>query len=79
MTTQKLEWLKDYKEFSVGMWLVPDPSGLKQIQEYQASSELIEYKKREIINVEKRDRTLFLDVDRGILFAVHDPRTYRLF
>jgi hypothetical protein len=79
MAKQKMEWLKDYKELRIEMSPVPDRTGLKTIEEYEASNELVEYKKGRIINVEKRDRNLFRDIDGGFFFAVSDPSAYRLF
>ena len=78
MAKQKMEWLKDYKEFRLEMSPVPDRTGLKTIEEYEASSELVEYKKGQIINVEKLDGTLFHDADNGIFFAARDSRAYCL-
>jgi hypothetical protein len=75
MANQKLEWLKDYKEHSLALFPVQNRTGPP---EFRASNELIEYKKGEIINVEKRDSTMFRDVNRGIFFIAHDPSAYRL-
>lgn len=79
MAKQKMEWLKDYKGLTLGMYPKPDPTGLKQTAEYESNDKVVEYKKRQVINVEKRDRTLFHDLDNNLLFRVDDPSAYRLF
>ncbi len=80
MAKQKMEWLKDYKELRLEMPPVPTRDGsLKCIEECEASSEIVEYKKGQIINVEKLDHASFNDIDNGILFRVNDSNAYRLF
>jgi hypothetical protein len=88
MAIEKMEWQKDYKTLRIEMFSVPDRTGgLKRTEECQASSELVEYKKGQTINVEQRDRTfsfqgvertLFHDVDNDIFFTADDSAEYRL-
>jgi hypothetical protein len=77
MAFKKLEWLADYKELN------PDPlprenKARPSIVEFEASNEIFEYKKGEIINVDEMGGGRFRDVDRNIDFQVYQPGQYRL-
>jgi hypothetical protein len=78
MTTRKLEWIADYKELNPVPLPRENKSGLSKVQEFEASNEVFEYKKGEIINVEEMGKGWFRDVDKNINFHVSESKQYRL-
>jgi hypothetical protein len=76
MRSRSLEWLKPYHELNTTTWKRTDKKG--QTHEWESGTEIIEYKKGEIIEVEEMGDGNFRDVRRNVNFLIDDPSQYRL-